>query len=148
MDCKELIAGSTIYFPIEAEGALLSLGDGHAAQGHGEVGGMAVECMMDEVELSVEVLDAAPTGIAGHVSADTPNGIVVFGFAESLDDAMADAVRHMTDHIESRCTVERTEALVLASAAADFHVTQVVNGVRGVHGVLSHHGLKSTADTP
>jgi acetamidase/formamidase len=91
MDCKELVEGSTIYFPIEAAGALLSLGDGHAAQGHGEVGGMAIECMIDEVELSVELIDVAPTGIVGHVSADTPQGAVAFGFAEALDKAMADA---------------------------------------------------------
>lgn len=144
MDCKELVTGSTIYFPIEAEGALLSLGDGHAAQGNGEVGGMAIECVMEEVELSVELLDAAPTGIVGYVSAETPSGAVAFGFAEALDDAMTLAVRNMSACLEQRCSVSPTEALVLASAAVDFHGTQVVNGMRGVHGVLGRGALVRT----
>ena len=44
IDCKELVAGSTLFVPVTVPGALLYLGDGHAAQGDGEAGGTAIEC--------------------------------------------------------------------------------------------------------
>src|SRR5207247_9765369 len=55
LDCKELVAGSTLYLPIPVAGALFSVGDGHAAQGDGEVSGTAIECPMDRVELTFRV---------------------------------------------------------------------------------------------
>jgi acetamidase/formamidase len=78
LDCKELIAGSTLFLPISAPNALLSVGDGHAAQGDGEVSGMAIECLMERVELTIRVRDdiliAAPhakTPAGGSRSAST-----------------------------------------------------------------------------
>ena len=52
LDCNELVSGSTLYLPIEVEGALFSCGDGHAAQGDGEVAGTAIECPMERAELT------------------------------------------------------------------------------------------------
>jgi acetamidase/formamidase len=60
IDCKELTVGSTLYLPIEVDGGLFSVGDGHAVQGNGEVSVTAIECPMDRVELTFDVLDDMP----------------------------------------------------------------------------------------
>ena len=76
IDCKELVAGSTLYLPVTVPGALLYLGDGHAAQGDGEVGGTAIECpMTTEAQVSL-----APDRPVARVHAETPAGRITFGF--------------------------------------------------------------------
>ncbi len=55
IDCKELVAGTTLYLPISVDGALFSAGDGHAAQGDGEVSGTAIECPVERAELTLEL---------------------------------------------------------------------------------------------
>lgn len=85
IDCKELIAGSTLYLPIEVEGGLFSTGDGHVAQGDGEVSITAIECPMERVDLSFEVLDDMPLSTP---IAKTAAGWVTMGFHEDLDEAM------------------------------------------------------------
>ncbi len=72
MDCKELVAGSRLFLPIAVPGALLSVGDGHARQGNGEVGGMAIECMLERVELGLRVRDDLP--LTPHVPGRRPAG--------------------------------------------------------------------------
>ena len=57
IDCKELVAGTTLYLPISVDGALFSAGDGHAAQGDGEVSGTAIECPVERAELTLELSD-------------------------------------------------------------------------------------------
>ena len=57
MDCKELVAGSTLYLPITLPEALFSVGDGHAVQGDGEVSGVALECPMERVDLTFNLRD-------------------------------------------------------------------------------------------
>ena len=61
LDCRELVSGSTLYLPIEVDGALFSCGDGHAAQGDGEVAGTAIECPMERAELTFALSDLALT---------------------------------------------------------------------------------------
>lgn len=60
IDCRELVAGSRLFLPVAVRGGLLSFGDGHAAQGDGELAGTAIECAMDEMELRVDLLKASP----------------------------------------------------------------------------------------
>ncbi len=132
IDCRELVAGSRLYLPIEVEGALFSAGDGHAMQGDGEVAGPALECPMEAVELEFHL---HPTPLAAP-RADTPAGWVTLGFHEDLNEAMAMALDAMLDWMGERLGVSRKEALTLASLTVDLHVTQVVNGVRGVHALL------------
>jgi acetamidase/formamidase len=134
MDCKELVAGSTLYLPIAAPGGLVSLGDGHAAQGDGEVGGMAIECMIDQVELTFHVRDNLR--LRGP-RARTPSSWVTLGFDTDLRAASAMAMNGMLDLLYELHQIERTEALALASVAVDLRITQLVNGVRGVHAVLA-----------
>ena len=78
IDCRELVAGSTLILPVAVSGGLLSFGDGHAAQGDGEVSGTAIECAMDSVELKVNLIKGAH--LPGPL-ADTPAGFITFGFA-------------------------------------------------------------------
>src|SRR5262249_27966580 len=84
LDCKELVAGSTLYLPIAVSGGLFSVGDGHAAQGDGEISGMAVECPMERVELCFQLHDKLPLSTP---HANTPAGWVTFGLSEDLNVA-------------------------------------------------------------
>jgi acetamidase/formamidase len=137
IDCKELVAGSRLFLPIEVAGGLVSVGDGHALQGDGEVSGMAIECPMEVAELTFRL---HPGLAIARPRAETPHPegprTLTFGFDEDLDEAMAQALEGMLDLLEERHGLERREALALASVVVDLRITQVVNGVRGVHAVL------------
>lgn len=134
IDCRELIAGSTLFLPVEVEGALFSVGDGHAAQGDGEVGQTAIECGMDRVVLRFSVRKDLTLDFP---AADTPAGYVTLGFGPTLDDAAPIALRAMLEHVMAKFNLRREQALALCSLAVDLHVTQVVNGdTWGVHAVL------------
>ena len=133
IDCRELVAGSRLQLPIAVEGGLFSLGDGHAAQGDGEVAGPALECAMDEVRVR---LDLGPELGRGMPRAETPAGWITFGFDEDLDRATYAALNDMLDLMQERHDLDRREAVALASLVVHLRVTQVVNGVRGVHALL------------
>jgi acetamidase/formamidase len=133
LDCKELIAGSTLFLPIPVSDALLSVGDGHAAQGDGEVCSQAIECPMERVGLTIRVRDDISIA-APH--AKTPGGWVTFGLNEDLRAATLDAVATMVDLLSAHYHLHRKDALALASVVVDVHVTQIVNGVCGVHTIL------------
>ncbi len=138
IDCKELVAGSTLYLPITVPGALFSVGDGHALQGDGEVSGTALECPMERVELTFSLRDDLRLTTP---RAETPVGWLTFGFHEDLDEAMLIALEAMVDLMGELHGLARREALLLASVVVDLRVTQVVNGVRGVHAVLPHGAI-------
>jgi acetamidase/formamidase len=135
IDCRELVSGSTLYLPIAVPGALFSAGDGHAAQGDGEVSTTAIECPIELAELTFELRDDLPLRLP---RAETSEGWLTFGFDEDLDEAMFQALDGMLDLLGERYGLGRQEALGLASVVVDLRVTQVVNRVRGVHAVLPH----------
>jgi acetamidase/formamidase len=141
IDCKELIAGSTLYLPIEVDGCLFSVGDGHAVQGNGEVCITAIECPMDRVELTFDVLDDMPLTTP---VANTPAGWLTLGFHEDIDEAMVIALEAMLALMKHLHSLERLDALALASLTVDMCITQVVNGVRGVHALLPHGAIHMT----
>jgi acetamidase/formamidase len=132
IDCRELVAGSVLYLPVQVDDALLYLGDGHAAQGDGEVGGTAVECPMT-TEVRVDLVDDRPLD---GIHAETPAGRVTFGFDADLDVATGDALDAMVTWLAVLLDVERATALAFASAVVDLRVTQVANQTWGVHAVL------------
>jgi acetamidase/formamidase len=116
------------------EGALFSVGDGHAAQGDGEVGGIAIECSMERVDLTFSLLDNPPIRTP---FAETSAGLITFGFDEDLDRAAMDALDAMLDLMVARgLAPDRQHALAVATVVVDMRVTQLVNQVRGVHAVL------------
>jgi len=132
IDCKELVAGSTLYLPVNVPGALLYLGDGHGAQGDGEVCGTAIECPMT----TEMVVDLARDQPLRSVHAETPAGRVTFGFSADLNEAMGDALDAMVTWLAELCVTSRAEALALASNCVDLRVTQVANVTWGVHALL------------
>lgn len=133
IDCKELVAGSRLFLPIAVDGALFSVGDGHGIQGDGEVAGPALECPMDQVDLELHL---HPPSTLAVPRAETPAGWVTFGFDSDLDEALVVALDGMLDWMAERFAIDRKRALALSSLLVDLHVTQVVNGVRGVHALL------------
>jgi acetamidase/formamidase len=138
LDCKELVRGSTLYLPVAAPQALFSVGDGHAAQGDGEVGGTAIECPMT-VELTFDV--RSDLAIDAPI-ADTPAGWITMGVADTLDDAAYLALNAMYDLMQRRYGLGRPDAVALASVVVDTRVTQIVNQVVGVHAVLPHGAVR------
>jgi acetamidase/formamidase len=102
IDCKDLTIGSTLFLPIQVPDALFSFGDGHAAQGDGEVGGTAIECGMDQAQLRLTVRDDMSLT---WPQARTREGWLTFGFAEDLTAATVIALNGMLDTICSswRC---------------------------------------------
>ncbi len=139
IDCKELVAGTTLFLPIPLDGALVSAGDGHAAQGDGEVSQLAIEAPLDRAVLTLSLRDdlelEAPI-------AWTPEAWLTFGFDEDLDEAAALAIDAMLELMGREHGLERREALALASVVVDLRVTQMVNGVRGIHARLAHDALR------
>lgn len=139
IDCRELLPGSRLFLPIAVRGGLFSTGDGHAVRGDGEVAGPALECPMESVELEFHL---HPELRLEMPRAHTPAGWITFGFHTTLDEAAALALDGMLNLMGDLLGVDRREALALASLAADLRITQMVNGVRGAHAVLSHEVLE------
>ena len=137
VDCRDLTAGSTLYLPVQVPGALLSVGDGHAAQGDGEVGGTAIECAMT-TELVVDLVDDPPLR---SIHAVTPTARLTFGFDADLNAATADALDAMLTWMQALYGLPRADALALASTCVDLRVTQVANTTWGVHAVLEDGAL-------
>jgi acetamidase/formamidase len=135
MDNRELVAGTTLFLPIHVDGARFSVGDGHAAQGDGEVSGTAIETgLAGTFELHVrDDVDGVPLR---WPMAETPTHLMTMAFDPDLDDAAEIAVRSMLDVIVARSGRTREEALMLCSHAADLRVTQIVNDHKGIHVML------------
>ncbi len=132
LDNKELVAGTTLFLPIHAPGALFQTGDGHAGQGDGEVDITAMETSLVGTFQFVVRKDM-------HLRwprAETPAEFITMGLDEDLTAATKMAVREMIDFLMQEKHMTRDDAYMLASVAADLHITQVVDGNKGVHMIL------------
>jgi acetamidase/formamidase len=138
IDCKDLTAGSTLYLPIEVEGGLLSVGDGHAVQGDGEVANPALECPMECIDLTLFLREDLKLS---SPRAKTADSWITFGFDEDLDQAALKALEEMVKLMGEQYGVEPKEAVALASTIVNLRISQIVNGVKGVHAVLPHGAL-------
>ena len=141
IDNKELVAGTTLYLPIQVDGALFSVGDGHGVQGDGEVCITAIETgLIGTFELHVRDDMKLEWPMA-----ETPTHVVTMAFDPDLDDAVVIALRDMIKLICARTGLSREDAYTLCSLAADLRVTQVVNGAKGIHVMLekAHLGHRS-----
>ena len=139
IDCTELVVGTTLYLPIPVDGARLSAGDGHARQGDGEVSQLAIEAPMERARITLSLVDGLELD---NPVARIEGAWLAFGFDEDLDEAAAEAVDGMLELMGRELGVERRDALALASVVVDLHVTQVVNGVKGVHAVLRDDAIR------
>jgi acetamidase/formamidase len=137
LDNKELVAGSTLHLPVHVPGALFSAGDGHGMQGDGEVCINALEmCLTGTFRLSLVKGGGAKDPVLRFPRAETPTHHISMGMHEDLDLAMKQALREMIAFIAARANISPADAYQLCSLAVDFHVTQTVNGEKGVHGML------------
>jgi acetamidase/formamidase len=121
-----------LYLPVFVPGALLSVGDGHAAQGHGEVCGGAIETSL-KGQIQVVLHKNTPLRMP---RAETPTHYMTMGLHADLDEATKIATREMLDWITSIKRISREDAYLMASAAMDLVVTQVVDGTKGIHALL------------
>jgi acetamidase/formamidase len=132
LDNKWLVAGTKIYIPVQVPGALFSVGDGHAAQGDGEVCVTAIETNLT----GVFRFTVRKNSKLRWPRAESPTHIITMGLSEDLNEAARRATREMIDYLVSERGLSRDDAYMLTSAAVDLHVTQVVDGVKGVHATL------------
>jgi acetamidase/formamidase len=133
LDNKDLVAGSVLYLPVHVPGALLSIGDGHALQGDGEVTGTALETSLRGT-FELRVLKGQRLK---WPRAETPTHYIAMGLHEDLDEATKLAVREMVEFLMAEKKLSRDEAYMLCSLAADLHVTQAVDATKGVHATLA-----------
>ena len=143
LDCKELVSGSTLYLPVFHKGALFFTGDAHAAQGDGEV--------------TVNAIETANTAILQfHLHkgrtlqaprAETPTHYMTFGLDPDLDDAMRMAIQETITYLGETRDWDFFRAFTFASIAVDFRVTQVVDGTKGIHGMIPKRAFTKDADT-
>jgi acetamidase/formamidase len=136
IDIRLLTAGSTLYLPIQVEGALAYVGDPHFAQGDGEVALTALEASL-RVRLGFDVIAredavAAFGDLAGPL-AETSEFLVPTGLDEDLDVAMQNCVRAAIALLQARFGMDAAHAYAYLSAATDFDISQVVDVVKGVH---------------
>lgn len=142
IDNKELVAGTTLFLPVLTDGALFSCGDGHAAQGDGEVCVTAIETGLTGTFRFV--LHEDP-GFA-YPRAQTPTHLITMGMHEDLDRCAEMALRDMIAWIVARTGLSREDAYMLCSLAGDLRITQTVNGNKGVH-MMMECALLDSADT-
>lgn len=137
LDNKELGEGATLYLPVWVEGANFSAGDGHGVQGDGEVCINALEiCLTGTFTLTLHKGGGPRAPLLSYPRAETATHYITMGMNEDLDLAMKQALREMIAFITSRSNLSRNEAYQFCSLAVDFHVTQTVNGEKGIHGLL------------
>lgn len=141
LDNKELVAGTTLYLPVHTEGALFSCGDGHGAQGDGEVCVTAIEtALQGRFRLTVR-RDLDMT----YPEAETPTHLITMGMHPDLDVCVEIALRRMIDVVSARAGISRAEAYMLCSLAGDLRITQTVNREKGVHMMIAKSHLRKGA---
>lgn len=129
LDDRDLVAGTTLFIPVHARGALFEVGDGHAGQGNGEVDLSAMETSLIGTFQFIVRKDM-------HLRwprAETPTQYITMGLHADLTEATKMAVREMIDFLMQEKHLSRDDAYMLASVAADLEITEVVDGTNGVH---------------
>ncbi len=140
MDNKELVAGTTLYIPIAAKGALFEAGDGHAGQGNGEVDITALETYLTGTFRFI---------VHKHQElrwprAETPTEYISMGFSKDLKEATELAVEDMIRFLVEEKHLTRDEAYMLTSVAIDVDITQLVDGNVGVHAICPKNIFTAT----
>jgi len=132
LDNRELGVGATVWLPVHVAGGLLSIGDGHALQGDGEVSGTAIE-----TSLSGRIRVFLRKGMRLRwPRAETATHIITMGLDPDLDEAARLATREMVDYLVAEKHLSREDAYILCSVAVDLRVTQTVDGTKGIHAML------------
>ena len=140
MDCKEFVAGTTLFLPVPVDGALFSAGDGHAVQGDGEVSGTAIEAPT-RAQLTLDLVDDP---VLEWPVARLDGAWITLGFDEDISVAGQIALDGMLALIGREHGLTGADALALASLVVDLRATQVVNGSQGAHAVLRDGAIRTT----
>ncbi|HMH21478.1 MAG TPA: acetamidase/formamidase family protein [Puia sp.] len=132
LDNKELVAGSSLFIPVYVKGALFEIGDGHAAQGNGEVDITAIETsLIGTIQFTIH------KGKSLHwPRAETAAHIITMGCDRDLNAATHIAVREMISYLMDEKKLSQADAYMLCSVAVDVDITQLVDGNVGVHAML------------
>jgi acetamidase/formamidase len=141
LDNKELVAGTTLFIPVAVKGALFQAGDGHAAQGNGEVDITALETYLSGRFRFIVHKDR-------HLRwprAETPDHYISMGFSKDLKEATELGLKDMIEFLVAEKHMTRDDAYMLASVAVDMHITQLVDGNVGVHALCPKTIFKAAA---
>jgi acetamidase/formamidase len=132
LDNRDLGAGSSLFLPVQTKGGLVSIGDGHAVQGDGEVGLSAVEgSLKGEVQIILH------KGMKLHgPRAETPTHYMAIGLSPDLNIAAHNATSDMVNFLATEKGLSRDDAYMLCSAAMDLIISEAVDGTKGVHAVI------------
>ena len=132
VDIKHLTTNTSLYLPVQVPGALFYTGDPHCAQGNGEVALTAIECSLTPTFKLIVHKDKQ----LESPMAETPESWLAIGLDKDLDEAMKKAVRESLRIVEDEYGLTKQDALLFGSAAIDYEVSQVVDIVKGIHGVI------------
>jgi acetamidase/formamidase len=144
MDFNEIVEGVTVYLPVNQPGALLYVGDGHAAQGDGELNGNALETSM-EVEFTVDVIHNKRIRTP-RVESDSQ--IMTVGLGGSLEDALRAATSGMSQWLEQDYGLTPSEIAQVLGTSAQFSVSEVADRNAGVAAKLSKQRLQPLSRKP
>jgi len=132
MDNKHLGKGATVYFPVQVEGALFQTGDPHAVQGNGEVGQSALE---SSNTVTMQFFLHKDMHLK-RVEAETATHYIIMGMDKDLSIAMHEAIANTVEFLQQRKGLDFFDSLTLCSLAVDYEVTEVVDGTKGIHGMV------------
>jgi acetamidase/formamidase len=124
LDDPNLVAGTTVYFPVFVPGGLFSIGDTHAVQGHGEVSGTAIETPM-RIVYEISVIKGGRS--IPEPQYETDEYYATTGFATTIDEAAKKATRYMIDYLVETKGLSREQAYMLCSLAGDLKIAETVD---------------------
>ncbi|HEY2121389.1 MAG TPA: acetamidase/formamidase family protein [Candidatus Acidoferrum sp.] len=128
MDFNEIVEGATVYLPVNVTGAFMYIGDGHAAQGDGELNGNALETSMD-VEFTVDIIPAK--GVPGP-RVVSPTHIIAMGLGGSLEDALRDATSNMADWLTDDYKLTPSELAEVLGTATEYKISELADRNVGI----------------
>jgi acetamidase/formamidase len=128
MDFNEIVEGATVYLPIAQPGALLYIGDGHAAQGDGELNGNALETSMD-VEFTVDVISSK---LLNTPRVESPTHIMTVGLGGMLEDALRAATASLGQWLEQDYKLTPSEIAMVLGSSVEYSINEVADRNAGV----------------
>ncbi|MEW6231090.1 MAG: acetamidase/formamidase family protein [Chloroflexota bacterium] len=132
LDNKDIVVGTTLVLPVFVPGALLAIGDCHAAQGDGEVCGTAIEC---DATITMQInLHKAEHILRPRL--ETPTAYITIAYGKTLEEATKQALLDMIDYLQTEKGLSREDAYILCSLAVDLRITQLVDVLPAVRAVL------------
>jgi acetamidase/formamidase len=144
MDFNEVVEGATVYLPVITPGAMLYVGDGHAAQGDGELTGNALETSMD-VEFTVDVI---PGKSIFSPRVESPTHIIAMGLGGSLDEAFTRATANMFNWLTEKYGLTPSEVAQILGTSAEYHVSEVADRNAGMVLMIKKERLQSLQPAP